>query len=67
MGRLLVLGTPEVVVGGVARTVSGVRRQSLLGVLVARRDTDVSVDLLVDRLWSDLAASVTGSSATCVS
>ncbi|MFN0027947.1 MAG: BTAD domain-containing putative transcriptional regulator [Acidimicrobiales bacterium] len=57
MGRLLVLGTPEVVVSGVPRTVAGVRRQSLLGVLVARRDTDVSVDLLIDRLWTNLEPS----------
>ena len=54
MGRLLVLGTPEVSVSGSSRAILGARRQGLLGLLVSRRGHDVAVEVLVDRLWSDL-------------
>jgi hypothetical protein len=54
VGRLLVLGTPEVCVGADNRVIAGVRRQGLLGVLALRRNTDMGTDVLIDRIWHRL-------------
>jgi DNA-binding SARP family transcriptional activator len=48
-----VLGPLEIVVDGQAVAVGGVRRRTLLGVLLVHRDNVVSVDRLVDELWQD--------------
>jgi DNA-binding SARP family transcriptional activator len=51
--RVRLLGPVDVVVGGVARPVTGLRRKAVLAVLALHRGDVVSSDRLADVIWGD--------------
>jgi predicted ATPase/DNA-binding SARP family transcriptional activator len=53
--QVRLLGPVDVTVGGVARPVSGLRRQAVLAVLALRSGEVVSTDRLIDVVWGETA------------
>ncbi|WP_081902626.1 AfsR/SARP family transcriptional regulator [Lentzea aerocolonigenes] len=53
--QVRLLGSVDVVVGGVVRSLSGLRRKSVLAVLGLAAGEIVSVDRLIDVVWGDQA------------
>jgi predicted ATPase/DNA-binding SARP family transcriptional activator len=53
--QVRLLGPVDVTVGGVARSVSGLRRQAVLAMLALRPGEVVSTDRLIDVVWGETA------------